>query len=1255
MQAWESRSVRFRCRSRDAFLATIIVLAFFGSLAAQEPRAAQLNYATLQGADAVQQSASGDDWTMHSISTYKTQRDPHVFLWAKRAITQARPTPGLAVSEVPVDTDLDGQADAWVYFQGSVPRFVEMDSQGVGCHDIRVDVQPANLQANVGRVEAAVTWFVEPPLPLATKRPAFKFTDLFDWGIPAPAAMRSQPVYFRVAEQAFPQWKTAAADIVRKTQGDTTSRLLAGYVEQAQRLYPRFLQTHRHKNYAETLRFTGGFRIQYDAYNLDEREGLETVAAYSPAGVHSISFYEGDWQPEANASPFTKSPTFLAEVFFHGGGVVRIDLKSQRYFCWGEHLVRLSQTARKRIASNLLAPAWEAFLNGDWYACAASSRQAVQLAMLCGDISPTTSKTTKHQLTQASSLLWKFNVGDLPAERLLGFSMTVGYRRRPHLAGLARLYRQRREFKPAIDLLKRALVFARKTDDVVNLVNAYKDLASVYQQVGKYDRSIEYLQFSLDHEMTLQFANRFLQNIRQSGIQADDRKEFNRALQMRSREIAALQTDLGNFEQARARLAEAQRLADMERHGYLQADLQNIRAKLDMAEGRWDLAEQRLLRAMELTDKQLQAQANDDVGAEILKNGEAAYYFDILEDGARYRVAMRTPSHPLGYQALSASLLAELKLEQVGPATPEQRQELLKQAEYWQRKSLAWRKEIGDDEGALVGELRLATIAAFKNQRKEAMGQVNKVVQRARTMRMFEILWRALALQAALYEAAGDTIWAIDAYEQAAKEIESVRATIRSEPVRRSFFGSKIDVYERLAVLRLDLAPKENGAKREKIAQQVWRTMERAKARTLLDLVAGESLKTKGNAAAKWKAQQKLGANRAASDPLLTEVASLSVAQPADFQSVAKTLRSDECLIEYFILQNETLAAVIQDGRLQMVRLPNAGRNALRKMVAEARRRFEDPALPYREISRKLYDNLLAPCLAAAPGAKRLIIVPGGALHYLPFSALVSNDGRFVAEQFPVSYAASASALVYATRKAEAAPHRRDGELNATLVVANPQAPPGFEPLPNAEKEGRFIAQAMPSSTLLIGKNATETAILKALATSSFFHFAGHTNLSTQSPLSTALLCTPDTENDGRIEVRELFELDLKDCRLAVLSACETRLGRWSRGDEVIGLERSFLRAGVPTVISSLWKVDDSATQAVMTRFYTNLKAGRKMLNALHEAQVAVLHSFDQSASYSSRGLGGARRFALPKPSGRNQKTHPFYWASFVLSGARRQ
>lgn len=137
-------------------------------------------------------------------------------------------------------------------------------------------------------------------------------------------------------------------------------------------------------------------------------------------------------------------------------------------------------------------------------------------------------------------------------------------------------------------------------------------------------------------------------------------------------------------------------------------------------------------------------------------------------------------------------------------------------------------------------------------------------------------------------------------------------------------------------------------------------------------------------------------------------------------------------------------------------------------------------------------------------------------------------------------------------------------------------------------------------------------------------HFATHGELNESEPLSSAVLLVPGGGEDGRLEVREVFGLDLR-ARLVVLSACETGLGKLSRGDELVGLQRAFLYAGTPAVVTTLWKVDDRASYELVRAFYDRLD-GAGPVAALRQAQIEALRAFPHPFAWAAFGLTGVPR-----------------------------
>jgi len=265
--------------------------------------------------------------------------------------------------------------------------------------------------------------------------------------------------------------------------------------------------------------------------------------------------------------------------------------------------------------------------------------------------------------------------------------------------------------------------------------------------------------------------------------------------------------------------------------------------------------------------------------------------------------------------------------------------------------------------------------------------------------------------------------------------------------------------------------------------------------------------------------------------------------------------------------------------------------------------------------AQALYRRLLEPARAEILGS-RLVIVPHGALHYLPFTALRSSSGKWVVEDFAVSTLPSASVLRYLTDKGVGASGR-------ALVVGNPDLGADLA-LSWAEREARMVGQREPGATVLVRADATEVEVKKVLESVGLVHFATHGELNENDPLSSAVLLVPGGGEDGRLEVREVFGLDLH-ARLVVLSACETGLGKLSRGDELMGLQRAFLYAGTPAVVTTLWKVDDRASYELIRAFYNRL-AGAGPVEALRQAQIEAMATFPHPYSWAAFGLSGAPR-----------------------------
>jgi CHAT domain-containing protein len=346
------------------------------------------------------------------------------------------------------------------------------------------------------------------------------------------------------------------------------------------------------------------------------------------------------------------------------------------------------------------------------------------------------------------------------------------------------------------------------------------------------------------------------------------------------------------------------------------------------------------------------------------------------------------------------------------------------------------------------------------------------------------------------------------------------------------------------------------------------------------------------------------------------EQASLMTVEPVTLPEIQGRLPEGTTLLEYLVDDEEVIVWVIERGRATVVRIPG-DRQTLVTMVREFRSAIakRSSLAAVRAQAEALYGRLLGPARERIEG-DRLLIVPHGVLHYLPFGALRSPANRWVAEEFALATLPSASVLRYVA-------DRGSGAVDRALVIGNPDLGAGLA-LPWAEREARMVARYEPGATVLVRGDATEAKVKGLLESAGLVHFATHGVLKESDPLSSALLLVPGAGEDGRLEVRELFGFELR-ARLVVLSACDTGLGKLSRGDELVGLQRAFLYAGTPAVITTLWKVDDRASYQLIRSFYSRLeKVGPA--EALRQAQRETLKAF----------------------------SHPYSWAAFTLTGVPR-
>lgn len=362
--------------------------------------------------------------------------------------------------------------------------------------------------------------------------------------------------------------------------------------------------------------------------------------------------------------------------------------------------------------------------------------------------------------------------------------------------------------------------------------------------------------------------------------------------------------------------------------------------------------------------------------------------------------------------------------------------------------------------------------------------------------------------------------------------------------------------------------------------------------------------------------------------PVLLEAMGETV-PPAEPSVLAGSLPPGTSLVELLSLERELVAWVLDDTRgVSLVTMP-ISRTALAADVQAFRQAVArgDSARDSR------VETALSKALLPALGdARSIVVVPDGPLHDLPFAALRDPaTGRRLAERFALATAPSArayAALEDRSRYLGASRPRR-----ALAVGGVPFARelfPALEALPDSAGEAQAVAAAYPAGTALTGEAATPERFLADAAAYDVIHLATHAVDFPGEPEMASLLLAPasDGSGDGILPARDLRFPRPLSARVVVLAACRTAEGRSSASEGPLNLARPFLAAGAPTVVATLWSLDEATSLAFSKRFHAALAAGAAPIEAFHTAQLDLLRSPDP-------------RLAAPRS-----------WAGLVLIGA---
>jgi CHAT domain-containing protein len=432
----------------------------------------------------------------------------------------------------------------------------------------------------------------------------------------------------------------------------------------------------------------------------------------------------------------------------------------------------------------------------------------------------------------------------------------------------------------------------------------------------------------------------------------------------------------------------------------------------------------------------------------------------------------------------------------------------------------------------------------------------------------------AYAERGRLHREGGDAEKAMNDFERVLAVLEKQRESVSDDELRDSFFSAAENACDHLIELRALAGDTE----------KTFEAAERCRARRILDTVSGSS-----------------------------------IGLPLPLREVQRRLRRDVAVILYASLPRRLVTIVVTSSmtNMHMAPVPRAELDtigsAFRQAVAG-----DEPRL--HGLARDLHSILIAP-IGGLLGNARLAVVGDTTIMNIPFAALEDSSNSLVREH-EIVFAPSASAYV-------ARSPRRRTILQKALLIGDPAFDTGIahslERLPGAASEVRALAAGYPNAIVLTAATATPAAMLREASDSDVIHIAAHAVVNARSAAQSALLLAATNDDDGVVQLPEIAHLDLRQQPLVILAGCRTGSFGGGKGS-VRSIAFAFLAAGSPSVVASLWDVDDETTRVFSERLHAQIRRGVPPEAALRAAQIELMN-------------------------GTNPVRRPSTWAAFQLFG----